>query len=241
MLIRLRWGLFYSILGHSAWNFLGVMMMLSSSPDSILYQSDNLSIHLEKDGIFSDKGSYFNQRKDTLSVKHAELSRIVEHYFDAENLKLSVKTLDVSSYSGRIITKKIPLTELSRQLDFDIDTVALNTTHYVISDSLQDGFSPIHQKDYDQNKLQRHVLSGFKVARIIKTMAWDDNARVHINFTDSILDTNLDNFEYHSGYDFIGKMQILSKQLDKHWYYKVYKEEEDTYILKEQDISETEE
>ncbi len=235
MLIRLRWGLIFSILAHSVWNFSAVMMMFTLPPKTIDCQTENLNIHLEKNAIFKNSnGSYFNVFKDTLKVKNVRPSKIVKHYFDRHYLKIFIESFEFVNYSGYVVEDSLSLSELSQQLGFDLDTITVNTIHYVISDSLQEGFQPINYIAGSTPK--QHYSGAFRgqqVKDLIKEIAWQDMVRVHINFTDSILDTKIDMFEYSKVSDFTGKMELLSQQLNRNWYFRTYQEKEEGYVLKD--------
>jgi membrane protease YdiL (CAAX protease family) len=209
-LIRLKFGIVYSIFAHSLYNFLLLSLIYFSADNKILFSNKDYEINLTKN-LFEKKqiGELILDGIGNFSFTTSEL---IEYKLRTNSNKNYFYLIEKSliPYSGTFNTEKLLVADVIELLSYKVDTISEMKKGYVVD------YTPNRIREMnlslkiDSNDfMNKRTIIGYNLKQIINQISKETNTPLIVNFKDTLLSNKI-KLTYFKNLNFKENIQLLN-------------------------------
>jgi|TARA_B110000114_G_C15039335_1_gene376329 hypothetical protein len=209
MIVRIKYGILYSISLHMIYNGLIFLSIYYSSPNEINIDNENYSIELKRENILDfEFGTKINSNNQKSEIKGASISEILKSISPNRTNKFYHFENNLLKYNGSVRIKNGNFLSLISELNLSIDSVTSEKEGYYLT-------LDTTKIDLSENKLTKDEAFECRAINslnnIIQTLSSNSNIPINIELDSIYLDEIFD-LTYYSNFSINDNLQLLNSQ-----------------------------
>jgi|TARA_B110000902_G_C14220453_1_gene554925 hypothetical protein len=209
--IRIRYGIFYSILVHILYNSVLISLSFWFAQSEITINNKSLYVNISRESMFSRQmGSSILQSGDTLLINNMPIHRIVKNNAPRKINSFYDIPTSIIKYSGKILIKKNDFKSFISSFGFNMDSTVFEKDGYKLT--VDSNFQNSITKNLDTNRIYKRSLVGSSLGGVIKTISNELNTPIDItNFPLINLQIKI-NISYYSNLSFEQNILLINSK-----------------------------
>jgi hypothetical protein len=209
--IRIKYGIFYSILVHILYNSLLISLSFCSAQSEITINDESLYVNISRESMFSPQmGGSILRSGDTLLVNNMPIHRIIDNNAPRKINSFYDIPINIIKYSGKILVKKQNFNSFVNSFGFNIDSLVIQQNGYKLT--VDFSFQNDMTENLDTNRICKRSIVGSSLGGVIKTISNELNTPIEINdFQSNILRQKID-ISYYKNLTFIQNIALINNK-----------------------------